>query len=108
MSDIHLVVQDDGIPPTMWSATIVYDFKNSHHVYTSKEIPGLYIASLDKKEARSHVIPAIQSLFWHAKNKKVKVFVIRDYNDDLGNTKEEPFSGLTVGIVPCEDMKVAA
>lgn len=53
---------DDGNPPNVWVARITYEFTEGCHIFTSDQIPGLFIATPDPKKAFQQLRPTIETL----------------------------------------------
>lgn len=66
----HDIIENDG--PKTWHMTVDYEFANESHMFTSKDLRGLFIASEDLERSISHIAPAIKALLYFGSDKVSK------------------------------------
>lgn len=71
-----------------FSISVKYQFIENHHVFTSKDVPGLLVVSKDAETAYNDVPQSIQALLKLSKDKVFTVEPLMPFDDFLPNCSE--------------------
>ena len=63
--------------------SVKYEFIKDHHIFTSKDVPGMLVVSEDPKEAYNSVKESMEILLWHNKKIKVEVTALLSFEEFL-------------------------
>ncbi len=72
MAHLEVKLSDGGNPPEVWVAKISYEFREGHHMFTSDDIAGFFVASKDGKQVINQILPSIETLIKHNYGKDCK------------------------------------